>query len=183
MPALPTPSGASFSLLRRLALLRCHLSSTMATSAGTYTSQQYRNVQYLTRRNSAELPPSRDIRAIRNREIHPPEETSRRVPRQVRIFGITYVPFPSRPDGAWLGSDSAYIDADTTRAPRPGEQHGREYYYSTKEDFLDLVSRNGFVEHAQFGGNHYGTSVQAVKEIAEKGRICILDIEMEVRHP
>ncbi|KAL4959840.1 guanylate kinase [Aspergillus stella-maris] len=67
----------------------------------------------------------------------------------------------------------------TTRAPRPGEQHGREYYFTTKEDFLDLVSKNGFIEHAQFGGNHYGTSVQAVKNIAEKERICILDIEME----
>ncbi|KAF7595734.1 hypothetical protein BBP40_004865 [Aspergillus hancockii] len=67
----------------------------------------------------------------------------------------------------------------TTRAPRPGEQHGREYYFTTEEDFLDLVSKNGFIEHAQFGGNHYGTSVQAVKHIAEKGRICILDIEME----
>ncbi|KAB8267284.1 P-loop containing nucleoside triphosphate hydrolase protein [Aspergillus minisclerotigenes] len=67
----------------------------------------------------------------------------------------------------------------TTRAPRPGEQHGREYYFTTKADFLDLVSKNGFIEHAQFGGNHYGTSVQAVKDIAKKGRICILDIEME----
>mgnify|MGYP001065359015 FL=1 len=69
---------------------------------------------------------------------------------------------------------------DTTRAPRPGEQHGREYFYTTKQDFLDLVARNGFIEHAEFGGNYYGTSVQAVKDIAEKERICILDIEMEV---
>ncbi|KAL4946190.1 hypothetical protein BDV06DRAFT_182926 [Aspergillus oleicola] len=67
----------------------------------------------------------------------------------------------------------------TTRVPRTGEQHGREYYFTTKEDFLDLVSKNGFIEHAQFGGNHYGTSVQAVKDIAAKERICILDIEME----
>lgn len=42
------------------------------------------------------------------------------------------------------------------------------------------MNRNGFIEHAQFSGNHYGTSVQAVKDVAEKGRICILDIEMEV---
>ncbi|KAI9039532.1 guanylate kinase [Aspergillus affinis] len=67
----------------------------------------------------------------------------------------------------------------TTRAPRPGEENGREYHFTTKEDFLDLVARNGFIEHAQFGGNHYGTSVQAVKDIAERSRICILDIEME----
>ncbi|KAI9370943.1 guanylate kinase [Aspergillus egyptiacus] len=67
----------------------------------------------------------------------------------------------------------------TTRAPRAGEQHGREYYFTTKEDFLELVSKNGFIEHAQFGGNFYGTSVQAVKNIAAKEKICILDIEME----
>ena len=79
-----------------------------------------------------------------------------------------------------LSKQHEEINIDTTRAPRPGEQHGREYYYSTKEDFLDLVSQNGFIEHAQFGGNYYGTSVQAVKNIAEKSRICILDIEMEV---
>ncbi|KAF2872484.1 P-loop containing nucleoside triphosphate hydrolase protein [Massariosphaeria phaeospora] len=67
----------------------------------------------------------------------------------------------------------------TTRSPRAGEQNGREYNFVTKEEFLDLVEKKGFVEHAQFGGNHYGTSVKAVENIAEKGRMCILDIEME----
>lgn len=50
----------------------------------------------------------------------------------------------------------------------------------TKEEFLELVEKKGFVEHAQFGGNHYGTSVKAVEDIAKEGRVCILDIEMEV---
>ncbi|KAJ5602157.1 hypothetical protein N7510_011691 [Penicillium lagena] len=59
------------------------------------------------------------------------------------------------------------------------EQDGREYNFTTKEAFLDLVAQNGFIENAQFGGNHYGTSVQAVKDVADKSRICILDIEME----
>lgn len=69
----------------------------------------------------------------------------------------------------------------TTRGPRGTEQNGKEYYFVTKEEFLDLVEKKGFVEHAQFGGNHYGTSIKAVSDIAEKGQICILDIEMEVR--
>jgi guanylate kinase len=43
-----------------------------------------------------------------------------------------------------------------------------------------LVAENGFIEHAEFGGNLYGTSKQAVKTVAEQGRICVLDIEMEV---
>jgi len=42
------------------------------------------------------------------------------------------------------------------------------------------VNAGGFIEHAKFGGNYYGTSVKAVKDVAEKGRICVLDIEMEV---
>jgi guanylate kinase len=42
------------------------------------------------------------------------------------------------------------------------------------------VEKKGFVEHAQFGRNHYGTSIKAVQDIAEKGQVCILDIEMEV---
>lgn len=69
---------------------------------------------------------------------------------------------------------------DTTRPPRPGEINGREYNFTTKEEFLQLVEDKGFIEHAQFGGNYYGTSVKAVKDVAEKGRICVLDIEMEV---
>lgn len=69
---------------------------------------------------------------------------------------------------------------DTTRSPRPGEVNGREYNFITQEEFLQLVEEQGFIEHAQFGGNYYGTSVKAVKDVAEKGRICVLDIEMEV---
>ena len=72
---------------------------------------------------------------------------------------------------------------DTTRSPRPGEKHGVEYHFTTKDAFLRLVDEGGFIEHAQFGGNYYGTSVEAVRDIAEKGRICILDIEMEVGSP
>ena len=47
--------------------------------------------------------------------------------------------------------------------------------------FIKLVENGHFVEHAQFGSNLYGTSVKAVKDVAEQGRVCILDIEMEVR--
>jgi len=68
----------------------------------------------------------------------------------------------------------------TTRAPRGAEKHGVEYNFVTKDEFQSLVSEGGFIEHAQFGSNFYGTSVMAVEAIAQKGRTCILDIEMEV---
>jgi hypothetical protein len=73
--------------------------------------------------------------------------------------------------------------SNTTRSPRAGEKDGVEYNFVSKEEFQKLVDEKGFIEHAQFGGNCYGTSIKAVESIAEKGRICILDIEMEVGDP
>nr|POF16564.1 guanylate kinase [Quercus suber] len=67
----------------------------------------------------------------------------------------------------------------TTRAPRGQEQDGVEYNFVTREVFQKMIDEGGFIEHAQFGSNMYGTSVQAVKSVAEKGKNCILDIEME----
>ena len=43
-----------------------------------------------------------------------------------------------------------------------------------------MIEEGAFIEHAQFGSNFYGTSVKAVKDVAEKGAICVLDIEIEV---
>lgn len=69
---------------------------------------------------------------------------------------------------------------DTTRAPRGQEQDGKDYYFTTREKFDGLIKQGGFIEHAQFGSNLYGTSFKAVEAIEEAGKVCILDIEMEV---
>lgn len=67
----------------------------------------------------------------------------------------------------------------TTRAPRPGEKDGEHYYYVSREAFQDLVAKDGFIETATFGSNFYGTSYAAVEVVEKKGKICVLDIEME----
>ncbi|KAF9953750.1 guanylate kinase [Mortierella alpina] len=67
----------------------------------------------------------------------------------------------------------------TTRAPRAGETNGVDYNFVTREEFLAGVERGEFIEHAEFSGNLYGTTVQAVKSVGDKGRICILDIDMQ----
>jgi len=54
-----------------------------------------------------------------------------------------------------------------------------QYHFVSKEQFAALVGQGAFVEHATFSGNCYGTSVAAVRDVAEKGRVCVLDIEME----
>ncbi|CAJ0763217.1 20826_t:CDS:2, partial [Entrophospora sp. SA101] len=78
-----------------------------------------------------------------------------------------------------LSPYSSDNDDDTTRSPRPGEQNGREYHFVPREKFFELIKQNKFIEHAEFSGNLYGTSVDAVKAVADLGKICILDIELQ----
>jgi len=67
----------------------------------------------------------------------------------------------------------------TTRDPRPGEQRDVDYYYITMEEFEKKIEKGGFVEHAKFGGNRYGTSKAMIREFMSKGQVVVLDIEME----
>ncbi|KAF2864041.1 guanylate kinase [Piedraia hortae CBS 480.64] len=67
----------------------------------------------------------------------------------------------------------------TTRAPRAGEEDGVAYNFVSVPEFEKMIEQGKFIEHARFGNNLYGTSVQAVKDVLEKGRVCVLDIEME----
>jgi guanylate kinase len=72
------------------------------------------------------------------------------------------------------------ISSDTTRAPRPGEVDGVQYHFVSRQEFVSLLDRGGFVEHAEFSGNLYGTSKQAIASIVQSGKRCILDIEVQV---
>ncbi len=67
----------------------------------------------------------------------------------------------------------------TTRAPREGEVHGREYYFVTKEEFLENVEQGNFLEHATVFDNYYGTPKDMVLKRLERGRNIILDIDVQ----
>lgn len=47
-------------------------------------------------------------------------------------------------------------------------------------EFEGMIEQGGFVEHAKFGGNRYGTSRKMIEEMQQRGRVVVLDIEMEV---
>lgn len=70
--------------------------------------------------------------------------------------------------------------SDTTRSPRPGEVHGKHYYFVSKDEFVQLLGEGAFIEHAEFSGNYYGTSFMTVRETSSAARRCILDIEAQV---
>jgi len=65
----------------------------------------------------------------------------------------------------------------TTRAQRPGEEHGRDYYFLSEEDFLDGVGANGFLEHVVYVGHRYGTLRSEVDRIFRAAKSCVLELE------
>lgn len=70
--------------------------------------------------------------------------------------------------------------SNTTRQPRSGEKDGIDYYFTSIEGFKKMIEKNEFIEWAQFSGNYYGTSIAAVKHVADVlKKTCILDIDMQ----
>lgn len=67
----------------------------------------------------------------------------------------------------------------TTRAPRPGETDGKDYFFVSQQEFTKLREQDAFLEWAEVHGNYYGTSRQAVVEMLEQGKDVVLDIDVQ----
>lgn len=67
----------------------------------------------------------------------------------------------------------------TTRQPRPGEEHGKQYYFISKEEFEEMIRTGQMLEHAQYVGNYYGTPRGPVEQWREQGRDVVLEIEVQ----
>ena len=67
----------------------------------------------------------------------------------------------------------------TTRAQRPGEEHGKNYFFVSKEDFNEISNSNGFIESAQVFDNYYGSAKQTVKDLLKQGQDVILEIDWQ----
>lgn len=67
----------------------------------------------------------------------------------------------------------------TTRAPRPGEVDGREYFFRQREEFEQLIQEDALIEYAQYVGNYYGTPRSYVEEQLANGKNVILEIEIQ----
>ena len=67
----------------------------------------------------------------------------------------------------------------TTREPRGSEEDGREYHFTTRENFLEMVKRGEFLEWAEVFGNFYGTALSALDHARSLGRDLLLDIDVQ----
>ena len=80
---------------------------------------------------------------------------------------------PNQPDAVQLSI------SHTTRAPRPGETNGVEYYFVSREEFERMIENNDFYEHAEVFGNYYGTSKAAIADKLHLGIDVFLDIDWQ----
>jgi guanylate kinase len=66
----------------------------------------------------------------------------------------------------------------TTRAARPGEVNGREYWFLTHEEFDEHIANGNFLEYVDFAGNRYGTLLSEIDRLHESGKHVILELEL-----
>ena len=67
----------------------------------------------------------------------------------------------------------------TTRAPRPGEQDGREYHFVDLPRFQAMLERGEFLESAEVHGHRYGTSQKVIEQTRAAGRDLVLEIDWQ----
>ncbi|GGS00893.1 guanylate kinase [Deinococcus sedimenti] len=80
----------------------------------------------------------------------------------------------------WLaGQDVFFSTSWTTREARPGEQDGVHYVFVSSEAFEQKAQANGFLEHAAFVGNRYGTPIEPIEAALSRGQDVVLEIEVE----
>ena len=75
--------------------------------------------------------------------------------------------------------DYALSISMTTRNPRDGEVDGQHYFFVSREQFEENIGKGGFIEHAQYCGNYYGTPRDYVEKQLMAGKNVILEIEIQ----
>ncbi|RMG30617.1 MAG: guanylate kinase [Gammaproteobacteria bacterium] len=75
--------------------------------------------------------------------------------------------------------DIAFSVSHTTRAPRPGEEDGRDYHFVDVATFERMVEAGAFLEHARVFGNYYGTARAEVERLLVAGKDVFLDIDWQ----
>ena len=76
-------------------------------------------------------------------------------------------------------NDLEYSISMTTRKARQGEVDGLDYFFRTKEQFEDLIKKDGLLEYAEYVGNYYGTPLEYVNQTLASGRDVFLEIEVQ----
>ena len=75
--------------------------------------------------------------------------------------------------------DFTYSVSCTTRAPRPGEEDGRDYHFLSVAEFERRIAAGEFIEHAQVHGNFYGTLRRPILDSMDSGLDVMMDVDIQ----
>ena len=75
--------------------------------------------------------------------------------------------------------DLVYSVSSTTRAPRDGEQEGRDYFFVTEAQFREGIDTGQWAEWARVHDNYYGTAARFIEDHLDAGRDVLLDIDVQ----
>lgn len=78
-----------------------------------------------------------------------------------------------------LASGLDFSISYTTRAPRGSEEEGREYHFTTRQEFERMVAAGEFLEYAEVFGNYYGTACRSLSDAERDGKDLLLDIDVQ----
>lgn len=67
----------------------------------------------------------------------------------------------------------------TTRSKREGEIPGKDYYFLSKEEFMDMIQKNQFLEYAIVHNNYYGVPISEIQKSKEQNKNLILNIDYQ----
>lgn len=75
--------------------------------------------------------------------------------------------------------EAVYSISCTTRQPRSGEKHGRDYFFLNRDDFEKRINSGEFIEHAEVHENLYGTLKSEVIDHISSGKDVVMDIDVQ----
>ncbi len=97
----------------------------------------------------------------------------------VVVSGPSGVGKSSVAHGAMERTDAEFSVSATTRAPRPGETDGQDYWFVSPERFAEMREQGAFLECAQVYDNWYGTPAEPVEQAIDRGEVILLDIDVQ----
>lgn len=76
---------------------------------------------------------------------------------------------------------SVLCPVDTSRKPKVDEKEGQMYLFMSRSEMEADIKSGRFLEHGEYDGNLYGTKINSIHEVIESGKVCILDVNPQVK--
>ena len=75
---------------------------------------------------------------------------------------------------------NSWCFVDTSRPPKIGDVDGKDFFFISQTEFKSDINAHKFVEYGQFENEFFGTSINAIRDVIKKNRVCVLNLHCQV---